>query len=280
MFKHIIFWSEFPEQTDWNYLNRLLMKLKLNIEVYVAVKSKKEFEDIKNKVKSKYVKLSVWPVLDKEKGYWFSGFTEKKDIDKLKQFKGYNIKIDLEPPLPKWTYRNHRIIFFAIKQIFRKGKNNEYLNRVIYDMAKTSKVETVVNQIQIIANEFPLARWYLERQGMFIELKGKNMIKNIMCYTSFAGRFFRPLLRIYMKYYMGKAVERYNGNVMFSIGLIGPGILQNEKTYRDINQFKQDLDMANESGVEKVAIYSIEGLLKREKPEKWLGLVKNYLKGF
>ena len=277
MFKTIIFWSEFPKQIDWDYFNKLLSKLKINIEIYVAVKSKKEFEDIKKKINDKYVKLSVWPVLDKEKGCWFSGFTEKKDIDKLKQFKGYNIKIDLEPPLPKWTYRNHRMIFFAIKQIFRKGKNNEYLKKTIYDLAKTSKIETVVNQIQIIANEFPLARWYLERQGMFIDLN-RNMTKNIMCYTSFAGRFFRPLLRIYMKHYMKKAVERYNGNVMFSIGLIGPGILKNEKTYRNIEEFKQDLNMVNESKAEKVAIYSIEGLLKRENPEEWLRLVKNYLK--
>ena len=80
-----------------------------------------------------------------------------------------------------------------------------------------------------------------------------------------------------MKHYMKKAVERYNGDVMFSIGLIGPGILKNEKTYRNIEEFKQDLDMVNESKAEKVAIYSIEGLLKRENPEEWLSLVKDYL---
>ena len=277
MFKTIIFWSEFPWQVNWDYLNKLLAKLKFNIKIYVAVKSKKEFEYIKRKIKSRYIALSVWPVLDKDKGYWFSGFTEKRDIDKLKQYKGMNIKIDLEPPLPEWTYRNHRMIFFAIKQLLRKGKNNEYLKKTIYDLTKTSKVETVVNQIQIIANEFPLARWYLERQGMYIDLK-KNMTKNIMCYTSFAGNFFRPFLRIYMKYYMKKAVEKYNEGVMFSIGLIGPGILQNEKTYRSIEEFKQDLDMVKESRAKEIAIYSIEGLLKRENPEEWLILVKNYLK--
>ena len=71
--------------------------------------------------------------------------------------------------------------------------------------------------------------------------------------------------------------ESYNENVFFSIGLIGPGILKNEKIYRNIEEFGQDLNMVNESGASKVAIYSIEGLLKRDKPEEWLKLVKNYL---
>jgi len=276
MLKKIIFWCEFPEQVDWVYLNRLLTKLKLHVEIYIAAGSKKEFEGIKRKIKCKYIETSVWPILSKEGGYWFSGFSDKKDIDRLKQFKDYKIKIDLEPPLPKWTYKNHRIIFYALKQMFRKGENNEYLKKTIYNLAKTNKVETVVNQMQIIANEFPLARWYLERQGMYVDIK-KNITKNIMCYTSFAGIFFRLFLRMYMGYYMKKTVERYNGNVMFSIGLIGPGILKNEKIYRNIEEFGQDLNMVNESGASKVAIYSIEGLLKRDKPEEWLKLVKNYL---
>ncbi|MAG47379.1 hypothetical protein CL617_02140 [archaeon] len=276
MLKKVIFWCEFPNKVDWTFLNKTISRLKFNIEIYVASKTLKDFQNIQEKVTSKYIQLSVWPILDMDKGYWFSGFTEKEDINSLKQFENLNIKIDLEPPVPKWKYTNLKIISLAIKQIFKKGKNNDYLKDFIYKLSKKTKVETVVNNIQLIINEFPLAKWYLKRQGMYIEPK-ENMVKNIMCYTTFSGQVLRPLIRIYMSLWTRRAVRKYKNKVMFSIGLIGPGILKHEKTYKNIEQFKQDLDMINNSGAEKVAIYSIEGLLKREEPERWLFFIKNYL---
>jgi len=67
---------------------------------------------------SKNITINAWPVLTKQEGYWFSGFTSIKSIDKLKQYKGLNIKIDLEPPLPNFNYNN-----IKIKQKNQKERN-------------------------------------------------------------------------------------------------------------------------------------------------------------
>ncbi len=273
MLSKIIFWCEFPYQVDWNHLDLLLKELDLSIEVYVVSKYLKDFRGFEKKVKSNHIKISAWPVLNFGDGYWFSGFTKKEDIDSLKQYKGYSVKIDLEPPIPKWEYSNFKLILYGLIQLFASPKNNLYLKQVIYDLADHKDVGNGVN---LIVNEFPLPLWYLKRQGIYIDLK-ENMIKNIMSYTTFGGSFLRPLLKSYMKYYTRKAVKKYGSQVMFSIGLIGSGILKKEGVYRGIHEFKEDLDMINSSGVNSVAIYTIESLLKKENAKEWLELVKRYV---
>lgn len=269
MFKKIVFWCEFPETVDWKKAESLIKGIPS--EVYVAVKSVKEYKRYKIKTE---LPIYPWPVLSKKEGYWFSGFTSKKSIDKLKQFKGIKIKVDLEPPIPKWKYGTVKIILYAMRKIFQKGKNNEYLRRVIYETAgKGSGI--VTKNINMIINEFPFARWYLKNQGTYLELK-ESMNKNYMCYTTFAGSFFRPFIRFYLKPFTKLAVKR-NKDVMFSIGLIGTGILEREGTYRNVKQFTEDLKMVKESGVKQVAIYSLEGILKRKNPEEWVRAVKEFV---
>lgn len=269
MFKKIVFWCEFPETMDWKKAEKLVKGIPL--EVYIAVKSLKEYKKYKSKTK---LPVYPWPVLEKEEGYWFSGFTSKKSIDKLKQFKGIKMKIDLEPPIPEWKYGTIRIIVYAIRKVFQKGENNEYLKEVIYETAgKGSGV--VTKNVNLLINEFPFARWYLKNQGTYLELKD-SMKKNYMCYTTFAGNFFRPFIRLYLKPFTKFAVKR-NKDVMFSIGLIGTGILEREGIYKNVNQFKEDLQMVSDSQSEQVAVYSLDGILKRDNPEEWINAIKEFV---
>lgn len=270
MFEKIIFWCEFPKKVNWKKAEKLI---NFPCEIYVAVKSRKEYNNWKRKTK---LKLLPWPILDKKEGYWFSGFTTKKDIDKLDEYKGLDMKIDLEPPLPAWQYKTHRIFWYGFKQLFRRGRNNKYLENKIYNLAKEHKLETVMSRSNIIANEFPLLKWYLRRQGLDVDAK-RNITKNYMCYTSFAGPLWRPFIKHYMKI-ITKRIAKKNKNVMFSIGLIGPGILKTERVYKNTKFFKQDLSMINKTSVKKIAIYSLEGLLQRENPEEWLSVIRHYIK--
>jgi len=143
MFKRIIFWSEFPEQVNWK---KTLKLIDFKSEIYIAVKSKKEFLNYKKKIKSKNITLGAWPILPKKEGYWFSGFTSIKNIDKLKEFKGMKIKIDLEPPIPPFNYSNIKIIFWLIKMYCKKAKNKEYLRAVIYWLANNN-TKILIHQI-------------------------------------------------------------------------------------------------------------------------------------
>jgi len=269
MFKNVVFWCEFPETIDWKKAEKVVKGMSL--EVYVAVKSLKEYKKYKSKTK---LPIYPWPVLSKKEGYWFSGFTSKKSIDKLKQFKGIKMKIDLEPPIPQWKYGTVRIILYAIRKVFQKGENNEYLKEVIHKTAEKAS-GVVTKNINLLINEFPFAKWYLKNQGTYLELRG-SMKKNYMCYTTFAGSFFRPLVRLYLKPFTKVAVKK-NKDVMFSIGLIGTGILEKEGIYRNVKQFREDLEMVKDSGAKQVAIYSLDGILKRNNPEEWVKIIKEFV---
>jgi len=272
MFKKIIMWCEFPKQVEWKKAESFLKGIPS--EIYVAVKSKKEYKQWKRKTR---LEVYPWPILPESQGYWFSGFISKKNIDKLKEFKGMKVKIDLEPPLPKWNYSTPKIVFYAIKKIFHKAKNLKYLERTIYALAKSSQMELVTGKETIIANEFPFVKWYLKKQGIYIKTKNNHQLtKNIMAYTSFAGRFWRPIIRAYLKPFIKRAVKKDPG-VMFSVGLIGAGILKTERTYKNTGEFQKDLEMMSKAGVRKIAVYSLEAILKRENPQEWINLIRKYV---
>ena len=244
MFKRIILTSEFPEEVNWK---KALKLIEFKSEIYIAVKNKKEFLKYRKKIKSKHINLGAWPTLPKEEGYWFSGFTSKKSINKLKEFKGMKIKIDLEPPIPLFNYNNIKIILWLIKLYFKKAKNKEYLRNVIYWLAN--------NNTKILVNEFPLPKCYLKKLGITIK-KQKNMTLQMMMYTSPVGRFFRPIMKVYNKIMLKKALRK-NKDMVASIGLIGPGILKTEGCYKKTEEFLEDLKMVQNISVKNIAVYSL-----------------------
>ena len=260
MFEKVILWCEFPQRVDLKKLDKLLNELKLDINIYIASINKKDFLEKEKKFSkvNRIKEIGAWPILSKKEGYWFSGFTSKKSIDKLKEFKGMRFKIDLEPPLPEFNWSNLKILGYAIKKAFQKGKNNRYLEETIQSLKG-----------DIILNEFPLPKWYLGRQGTYIEKK--NAGKNLMGYSSVAGGFFRPFFRVYYKLY-----SKFSNNEMWSIGLIGSGILKTEKTYKNPKQLKEDFKMVQNMKARRVAVYSLEGILNRKNPREWFEIVKEF----
>lgn len=264
MLKNIIFWSEFPNKVNWK---KTLKLIDFKAQIYIAVKNKKEFLGYKKKIKSKYISLGAWPVLPKKEGYWFSGLTSKKSIDKLKEFKGLNIKIDLEPPIPSFNYSNIKIIYWLIKMYFKKAENKDYLKDVIYWLAK--------NNTKILINEFPLPKFYLEKLGITIEKK-KNMTLQLMMYTSPPGEFLSSIVRWYNKIILKKALRK-NRSMIASIGLIGPGILETEGYYKKTKEFFKDLKMVQSAGLENVTIYSIDTIMKRKRSKEWINVLKKFI---
>lgn len=245
--QEIVFWSEFPKKVNWNKAKELI---DFPTTIYIAIKSQKEFNKYK-KYKTKYINIEIWPTLDKKQGYWFSGYTSIKNIDKLKQFKG-RIKIDLEPPLPKFKFYTLKTLYWLIFYYFKKPKNYPYLIKTLDEISKKN---------ELIINEFPLPDYCLKKLGIYYNYKTRNM----MAYTTVLGPILRPLLRLYIK-----LLIKIKKPKMCSIGLLKPGIFDKEPYYKNINQFKQDLNMIKNIPV--IAIYSLEGIL--EKPE-YLSLLKN-----
>lgn len=258
---NVIYWCEFPETVNWKSLQKLLERLDYKIIIYVPCKSMPQYIWWKQELKracQNIKEVNVWPILGKEEGYWFSGFTELYSIDKLDEFNGEKMKIDLEVPIPRYNYSLLNMARYALKYIFRKAPNANYLANKILNLNKDS---------DIIVNEFPLPKFILKRWGCYIEPR-KGIRKNIMCYSTL-------FTRCYAKHIMRKAV-RENKDVSVSIGLIGHGILKTEPAYRSIRQLEKDIQTAKNLGVKNIAVYSIDSIMSKEEPEPWLRAVREF----
>ena len=244
----IIFWSEFPEQVDWDKVNR---EINFDTEIYVACKDRQEYLAWKKKIKNKHIDVGAWPILDKKDGYWFSGQTSKENIDKLDEFKDVDVKIDIEPKIYHGRYSNIKTWLWLIKWYVNPGKNKEHL----LDKIKSLKSSVIISG-------FFLPRFFRRRVGM--EANGK---KNFICYST-VGRIAFPYYK-----FMIKKMSKDN---FYAIGLTHPGVFGNEKAYKHKEEFVKDLETMKKLRVKNLVIYSLEGIIKRD----WLDAVKDYVGSF
>ncbi len=264
-FNKITFWCEFPEEVDWKKVNELI---DFQTSVYIASNSRREFLKWKSKIKSKYISVGVWPTLSKEKGYWFSSYCSKESIDKLKEFRGINLKIDLEPPIIQGGYGFIRIITIYTKLLlFKKPKNGFYLNKIIAELSKES---------EIILSGLPLPKNLAKRYGD--NYTENNVFRNSFIYSTLTPRILRPIMNIYYKYYIKRSIKNHKDKLMFAVGCIGHGIFYNEPTYNNIKEFEKDLKFLLKNKVKNVVIFDLTGIMKKQNTEEWLKIIKENTK--
>lgn len=264
-FDSLIFWCEFPKEINWKEFNETI---NFKSEVYIASNSKKEFLLWKSKIKSKQItKVGVWPILTKEEGYWFSGYSSRKSIEKLKEFIGIDMKIDLEPPLLNMDYGFFNIIcrytkFFLLNRTNNKG----YLNKIILKLSKKS---------EIILSGFPFPKFLTSFYIKELESR-KNLVKNYFIYSTLIPKMFRSLTRYYNKMFIKNAIKKNKHKVFFAVGCVGHGILGNEPTYRNTYEMEKDLNFLLNNGIRNVVIFDLAGIMKRRNPEEWFNTIRKY----
>ncbi|MBI4154841.1 hypothetical protein HY498_02020 [Candidatus Woesearchaeota archaeon] len=261
---NIIFWCEFPEKVNLALLNKILSRLNLNINVYSASKSLKEFNNFKDRFsKIKNIKtIGCWPVLEKNKGYWFSGFSDKDSLKSILQYKNLKLKIDIEPPLEDNKFSYFKIGFYFLKYIlFKKAQNKDLLSEILMNFKKED----------LIISTFPLPKFLLNKLINIQDLKNSNL--NLMCYSTLIPKILRPLYRVYFKY----IVDNYKriSNVIAAVGLISPGIFGNEPIYIDLKEFKKDLEFIKTLNTNTIVIFELSGVLKRKNPEEWFKILNS-----
>jgi hypothetical protein len=242
-----LFWCEFPDKCDWKKLAKYLGKRK--ISVYVTCASREEFERRRKNLEKDCptVEVNVWPICPIEEGYWFSGFSSKKTLDRLDEYHGLKLKIDVEPPKPK-KFNFFSISYWLGKTLLFRTKNYGYLQK---------KIMSLENGGQVVISTFPLPSFLLKNWGW------KKGINSYMYYTSFIPSFFLPLYNLYYKRFIS-----HHKNSFFAVGLMGVGIFGNEPEYKHIGELKRDLVFLKSQGVEKFVFFRIGGIV--EKGKDWL----------
>jgi len=270
---NISFWCEFPNKINWKKTGDFLKSIYKQTEIFIAVKSKKEFLNWKKKIKSKNIKLIPWVLLPKKHGYWFSGFSSREDIRHLEQFIGDKVFIDAEPPLSEINKPFFKYAFYYIGLMFHSAVNLGFLEKEVESLCKKNKV---------LYSEFPFPHLIFKRLGIYINSKHKkfnnNLEKVLGWYTTFFGETFRFLIRPYLRHKARQVINYYGNNkVSFAVGLVGSGISPSfECTYLSCEELRDDLQDLQNLGAKKVIIYSIESLMKKEDLGSWKEVIKKY----
>lgn len=214
---------------------------------YIACTSRENYEKQKQEIQKDYknIEVNAWPILPKEKGYWFSGYTAKKNIDALDQYRGLKIKLDIEPPIPK-TYSFFTALDWLFLNLFRTAPNKEYLQQKINSLSKDT---------DIILSSFPLPAFLLKQWGW---AENKKIKYNYMFYSSFIPKILLPFYKMYYKNFCK------NKNAFFALGIIGHGIFNNEPRYKNVQELKQDIRFFRKIKKDNLVFFELSGLSKEK----------------
>ena len=268
MFKNVLFWCEFPERIDWGKLNKFFRVNKFVADIGIVCTSKKDYLIKANKIKklSNIKLIRAWPVLSKLEGYWFSSQSSKKSIDSLDQYKGMKIKLDIEPPLPTInSYKRNKFVMDAwlASQMFKKGKNQEYLFKKIRELMKTGEV---------MLSTFSFPKFIAKRMGVFYD---KKLSYNYIYYSSFIPKFLRWLYNLYMDGFVRQKLK-FDKETYFAVGLLTPGIFNDEPCYKHPCELGQDMKFLLKRGVKNCVVFRLGSLLELKNAVKWLKIIKKY----
>ncbi len=253
----LLFWCEFPETVDWEKLNIVLKKFNIKIKAYVAANSRKDFIDKKKRVNrlSNVKVVGAWPILPKKAGYWFSSFCTKQSLNKLDEFKGLPVKVDIEPPI-----ENSSILIWLLKYLlFKKPKTKAYL---------VNKIKNLVKYDKVIISTFPLPSFILKRLGYFYD---KRLSYNFMFYSSFLPFYLKPLYKCYYKFFVKWRLKQ-DPCTYFALGLLGKGIFGNEPLYKKPESLFQDYLFLKRLNVNNFVIFRLGALTELNKD--WLMIIK------
>ncbi len=237
----ISFFEEFPK----NGLSKVGL-VDWQTKLYLAAGSLKEFEAIKSKVNSKFVKEFVyWPILDIKEGYWVSPFSQREAIFRIsEETRKSRIPIMIDSELP--TTKNP--LLYAT-QLFNFFSNKKMISTLIKRHGKV-----------YVAEYYPdgkINEKILEILGLHFGPKklGNKIIK--MIYHSMHRpdeEFITSELR--------RCKKEFGGNLVLAYGTIAKGINGNEKIL-SCEQLRKDLSLAEKIGVKEVIIYRLGGLNKK-----------------
>lgn len=246
----ISFFEEYPTQENMQKLKLVKWATKL----YTAARSVDEFEQIKKRIKNKYVKEIVyWPILERNEGYWISPFSQRKALNKIfKELEGKNIPVMLDLELP--ITRNPRLL---LTQLFSFLGNKKLIREFIQNYK--GKVYLAEYHPQGTQKEIML-------QFMGLHYPNPNVYVIKMMYHSMHSVNEENVRREFRQ-----GVEVFGSKFVVGLGTITTGVLGNEPILSE-EQLQSDLRLAKESGVKEVVVFRLGGLTK-----EYANLFKTYL---
>jgi hypothetical protein len=294
-------WAEYftPLDAMKKEVRELLKKYNVNLCIATPYGClNEEWANFLKTYQEEKIEVTLWLLLSDELGYWPS----ERNVDEFSEYidsifefaKKYNIQIpciaiDLETPI----YQANKILsekgfkkIFTLLKIYRENKNRE---RFYYATKKYSEILEKIhrNNTTTIVAAIP---WIIE-DVVAKNIKIQDILEtpvtevdwdviSFMIYNSMFVGYSKGFLSFedarYLLYlYAKKAKENFKERAGISVGVTSIGKLGNEPYYETPGLLKPDIEVVKSAGIEDIAIYNLEGILKSKNPEEWFEIVIN-----
>lgn len=239
--------------------------------------------------------FGVWPLLADEHGYWPSvenvaEFQRRVQVvlQQLGQvhLRPHTVAIDLEPPLQRMKPLMYGGVS-AARGLWVEGRRALTPEQKLRQSEAAQALRGIAQQleaqgIESLAAVLPPVVLDLAGQGSTLQtLFGTPVfhpgfqVVSPMMYTTLIRELlpFGHAERARGLLYEGGKIlaQRLGpGRASLSLGLVSPGKLRDEPAYADPSELAKDVAAARATGIDDLALYSLEGVLARGAPETWL----------
>lgn len=239
--------------------------------------------------------FGVWPLLKDEEGYWPSAQNAAHFVQRVQVVlqnlerrgaRPRTVAFDLEPPLRTMRplMEGGRVMARNLVDEGRRALGAERraqqaeAARVLGGLARSLEaqgIETLAAVLPPVVLDLPSAGETMQALFGTPVFASDFEVVSPMMYTTLIGHllpFGRPDRARDLLYEGGKLLVQHlgPGRASLSLGLVGPGKLENEPHYEGPAELAADVAAARATGIDDLALYALEGVLARGAPEPWL----------
>ncbi len=232
--------------------------------------------------------IALWPMLDDAHGRW-------PNVRNARRFEHYvlgllegleredalpdEIALDLEPPIGAVRrVLAGELAAFSHLLSMRDGRAaSDRYARLVRDL-EARGVRCFAAAVPFVLASRPHASLALQDVfGTPVDAAGVSRV-SAMLYTSLfegysMGRLDRADALSLLGAYAKLAAQRYGERASVSVGVIGGGIVGNERSYRSPRELEEDVGVALDAGIADVCAFDLGGAFERGKPEAWLDAI-------
>lgn len=290
----------YSETLPWPELVRastlqLLRRYRLELVLAVRPWDEPYLSDLAARLRDAGVPLSIWPMLEDEKGRWmnvynaheFRGFVLGAcDVLERAGVAPRDVLFDLEPPFD----RARALIALAMRSHTLEG-----LSRFAAELGKpagppfdaaASELARLGDEVRerglstsaaiwpLVALDPPDGHGWQAMLGTPADALAPGHV-SVMMYTSIfegwsRGTVRRRDARALLAAATARTARRWGERAGISLGCVGTGAFADEPTYRDPSELADDVAVARASGVSKLTLFDLGGVLARGPAKAWL----------
>ena len=228
------------------------------------------------------VSLGLWPLLTERDGRWASdGNVEafRAHLEDVLAVVGHGgggaeVVFDLEPPFS--TTRAVLSLRPGAAALARAGnsRSRDALAPLVRRARERGLSASAVVAPFVLGDPHGEVGPWQRLLGTPVDGAGFGRVA-VMAYTSLFEGYGRGLVRredarSLLVAISAAARSRWGDRAGVALGVVGGGVLGDERPYRAVEELIEDVALARATGVEDLSLYSLDGVLDRPRPESWL----------